>query len=166
MSSDNSTEIRSTISPEMRDRLHRLTESLLAYYGVTAPPVPVDLMLREPAGSLWQVETDQISSIIGHGLYRYAPRLAGARLLYRVISDSASARQAGFDAPWPASRREIKYFARCLLMPADWIHALSEPERAPEAISERFQVTPFDAVVRLAELGLPVPDGTKIDFDE
>jgi len=31
---------------------------------------------------------------------------------------------------------------------------------------ERFQVTPYDAVIRLAELGLPVPDGTNLDLQD
>lgn len=166
MSSARASEPHPAISPETRERLQRLAALLLAQYGVASPPVPIEQMLREPANRLWHAEADHVSAIIGHGLYRYAPRAAEARLLYRVISDSASARRAGFDAPWPASRREIKYFARCLLMPEDWIRALPEAERVPDTISERFQVTPFDAVIRLAELGLPVPDGTKIDFDE
>jgi hypothetical protein len=86
-------------------------------------------------------------------------------LLYRHISDSTVARAAGFDAPWPAARREVKYFARCLLMPEDWIRALPEADRTPDAISEKFQVTPFDALIRLAELSLPVPDGSHIEPD-
>lgn len=166
MSSARASQPHPAISSETRERLQRLAALLLAHYGVASPPVPIDQMLREPPDRLWHVEADRVSAIIGHGLYRYAPRAAEARLLYRVISDSAPARRAGFDAPWPASRREIKYFTRCLLMPEDWIRALPEAQRAPEAISEQFQVTPFDAVIRLAELGLPVPDGTSIDLDE
>jgi hypothetical protein len=153
------------VSPDTRVRIHLLAQRLLERYGVTAPPVPIDELLRQPISNLWDTNPEKVSSIIGHGLYRYAPRLAQARLLYRYISDSAAARAAGFDAPWPAARREVKYFARCLLMPEDWIRALSEADRTPDTISEKFQVTPFDALIRLAELGLPVPDGSHIQPD-
>ncbi|MBI5564206.1 MAG: ImmA/IrrE family metallo-endopeptidase [Chloroflexi bacterium] len=157
----------STVSTPLdtRARIHQLTQRLLDHYRVTLPPVPIDEMLRQPVSNLWDTNPEKVSSIIGHGLYRYAPRLAAARLLYRYISDSAGARAAGFDAPWPAARREVKYFARCLLMPEDWIRALPEADRTPDVISEKFQVTSFDALIRLAELGLPVPDGAHIDPD-
>ena len=159
--------VDSTISapPETRARIHLLAQRLLDHYRVSTPPVPIDDILRHPVLNLWDTNPEKVSSIIGHGLYRYAPRLAAARLLYRHISDSTVARAAGFDAPWPAARREVKYFARCLLMPEDWIRALPEADRTPDAISEKFQVTPFDALIRLAELGLPVPDGSQIDLD-
>jgi len=49
-------------------------------------------------------------------------------------------------------------FARCLLTPEAWVRALPESERHPDRLSERFQVPPFDAVTRLAELGLPISD--------
>jgi len=160
-------DVDSTLSAptETRARIHRLVQRLLERYGVTTPPVPIDEMLRRPVLNLWDTNPEKVSTIIGHGLYRYAPRSAQARLLYRSISDSAAARAAGFDAPWPANRREVKYFARCLLMPDDWIRDLPEADRTPDTISEQFQVTPFDALIRLAELGLPVPDGSHIEPD-
>ncbi len=156
----------SAIPPETRARINRLVNALLERYQVTAPPVPIDRMLRQPLDGLWEPHPSQISFILGHGIYRYAPRLAEARLLYRMLSDSVPARQAGFDTPWPVSRRAIKYFARCLLMPDDWIRALPQPERTPDAVSEIFQVTSYDAIIRLAELGLPVPADVAIPSDE
>ena len=165
MSSQTDSDPTAPTSPDTRARIHLLAQRLLEHYQVTAPPVPVDDMLRHPVLDLWDSNPEQVSSIIGHGLYRYAPRSAAARLLYRYISDSAAARAAGFDAPWPAARREVKYFARCLLMPEDWIRAVPEVDRTPDTISEQFQVTPFDALIRLAELGLPVPDGSHIEPD-
>ena len=82
--------------------------------------------------------------------------------MYRLICENPDARRVGLDAPWPASRREVKYFARCLLMPEAWIRQLPEVDRTPDAISERFQVTSFDALIRLAELGYAVPDSPAI----
>jgi len=165
MSSQSDTGSTEPTPLDTRARIHLLAQRLLDHYQITAPPVPIDDLLRNPILNLWESNPEKVSAIIGHGLYRYAPRLAEARLLYRYISDSDAARAAGFDAPWPAARREVKYFARCLLMPEDWIRAMPDADRTPDTISEQFQVTPFDALIRLAELGLPVPDGSHIDLD-
>ena len=144
----------------MREQIEQLAYALLERYRVTQPPVPIERMLTEPELDLWHVDPAELSSTIGHGLYRFAPRMAQARLLYRAISDSDAAREHGFSVPWPASRHEIKYFARCLLMPERWIRALSDGRRQPDLIGETFQVPSFDAITRLAELGLDVPDAS------
>jgi hypothetical protein len=156
----------SAIPPETRARINRLVNALLERYHITEPPVPIEHMLKQPADGLWEPHPSQISFILGHGIYRYAPRLAEARLLYRMLSDSPTAREGGLDTPWPVSRRAIKYFARCLLMPEEWIRALPQPDRTPDAVSEIFQVTTYDAIIRLAELGLPVPADVAIPSDE
>lgn len=151
-------EFSSAIPAEARARIEKLANSLLERYKVSAPPVPIDQILKDPLLDLWDVDPTQVSSSFGHGLFRHAPRLASARLLYRAISESAAARQAGLDAPWPASRREVKYFARCVLMPEAWIRRLADADRLIDSIADKFQVPPFDVIVRLGELGLPVPD--------
>jgi hypothetical protein len=158
--------LASAIPPETRARIGRLVNALLERYHITEPPVPIERMLKQPLAGLWEPHPSQISFILGHGIYRYAPRLAEARLLYRMLSDSPSAREGGLDTPWPVSRRAIKYFARCLLMPEDWLRALPQPDRTPDAVSEIFQVTTYDAIIRLAELGLPVPADVTIPSDD
>jgi hypothetical protein len=166
MDSTPNAEPASALPPETRARINRLVNALLERYQVTEPPVPIEHMLNNPLAGLWEAQSDQISFIMGHGLYRYAPRLAEARLLYRLLSDSPATRDSGLDAPWPVSRRAIKYFARCLLMPEDWIRALPQSDRTPDAVSEIFQVTTYDAIIRLAGLGLAVPADVVIPADE
>src|SRR5512142_465942 len=136
MDSTANAETTSAIPPETRARINRLVTTLLERYQVSAPPVPIERMLKQPLDGLWEAHPSQISFIMGHGIYRYAPRLAEARLLYRMLADSVSARQGGLDTPWPASRRAIKYFARCLLMPEEWIRALPPTDRIPDTIGE------------------------------
>jgi len=150
----------SAIPADMRARIEKLASALLDRYKVTAPPVPIDRMLKDPLLDLWDADPAQLSSSFGHGIFRHAPRLASARLLYRAISESAEARKTGLDAPWPASRREVKYFARCVLMPEAWIRSLPEQARVIDTIAEKFQVPPFDVIVRLGELGIHVPDAS------
>jgi len=166
MDSTRSAEPTSAIPPETRARINRLATTLLERYQITAPPVPIERILRQPLDDLWEAHPSQISFILGHGIYRYAPRLAEARLLYRMLADNSAAREAGLDTPWPVSRRAIKYFARCLLMPEGWIRALPEPDRTPDIASEIFQVTTYDVIIRLAELGLPMPADVDIPSDE
>ena len=149
----------------MRQQIEQLARTLLEQYHVDRPPVPVERMLAEPSLDLWDADPTAMSTTIGHGLYRFAPRMAQARLLYRAICDSESARTHGLNVPWPASRHEIKYFARCLLMPKTWVYELSISDRVPDVLGEKFQVPTFDAVTRLAELGLPIPDASIVDPD-
>ncbi len=130
MTSNDRLENESAIPPQTRLLIHRLAAVLLDRYQVHVPPVPIERMLADPLLELLETNPRQISWSVGHGIYRYSPRMAQTRLLYRTLSDSSAARQAGLDAPWPASRREVKYFARCLLMPEDWIRALSEADRS------------------------------------
>jgi hypothetical protein len=156
----------SPIPLEIRMRIHRLADALLERYNVSGPPVPVERMLTDPLLDLWKTDPTQMSAIMGHGMFRYAPRLAQARLLYRTISESDAARSQGLDAPWPVTRREVKYFSRYLLMPAAWVRRLPETDQTPERIGEIFQVPTFDAIVRVGELGLPVPGGGPAPTDE
>ena len=166
MTSNTRPENEPVISPQTRLLIHRLAAVLLDRYQVHAPPVPIERMLTDPLLELCETNPRKISSGVGHGLYRYSSRMAQARLLYRTLSDSSAAREAGLDAPWPASRREVKYFSRCLLMPEDWICALPETDRVPEIIGEKFQVPDFEAIIRLTELDLAVPGGEPIDPDQ
>lgn len=157
--------LQSSIPQEVRQQIEQLARNLLERYNVQGPPTPIERMLQEPTLDLWSVDPSELSATIGHGLYRFAPRMAQARLLYRAICDSETARLHGWNVPWPASRHEIKYFARNLLMPADWVLAVPEEQRTPDNVGLIFQVPTFDAVTRLAELGLPIPDGARTDAD-
>ena len=93
-------EANSAISPDMRTHLDQLADLLLERSSITAPFVPVHLMLKQPLDQLWDTPYDQISFSSGYG------------------------------------------------------------------IGEKFQVPSQAAIVRLAELGLPIPVDVVIDPDE
>lgn len=149
----------STASAEaVRLNLSRLAEALLRYYSVTEPPVPIERMLKEPPAGLAAIDSNQVSYIMEHGLYRYEPRLAMARLLYREIANSATAMKAlGVNVPSSISYADVRFFARCLLMPSGWITTLSQQGLSIEQISIYLQVPPDAVITRLAELELPTP---------
>ncbi len=137
--------------------LARLAEALLRYYDVHAPPVPIERMLQKPPTGI-SIDFNQISFIMEHGLYRYEPRMAMARLLYREIAHSLTAQEAlGVRAPQFVSPAEVKFFARCLLMPPGWLKVLAEQGLSLEQISGQLQVPSDAVIIRLTELGLPVP---------
>ncbi len=137
----------------------RLAKALLQHYDVAEPPVPVEQMLQEPPAGLDGVDPSQISTIVEHGLYSYEPRLAMARLLYRVIARSMTAKETlGVDVSLSVSYADVKSFARYLLMPALWIRRLAELDLSVDEMSAYLQVPSYAVVTRLAELGLPVPD--------
>jgi hypothetical protein len=143
---------------DSRPALATLAEKLCEHSGVTEPPVPIEQMLEEPPPGLDKLDLDQISSVMEHGLYSHAPRLAMARLLCREIARSKTARALlGVDVPIK-SYEAIKYFARCLLMPSHWIRQLSEQGLSIEQISTYLQAPSYAVVTRLAELDLPIPD--------
>ena len=156
---------QSSLPDEVRNQIEGLAQRLLEEYRVRQPPVPVEKMLQEPSLDLWNVDPAELSATIGHGLYRFAPRMAQARLLYRAICDSDAARRHGLNVPWPPSRHEIKYFSRNLLMPGEWVRALPAEQRTPDNVGLIFQVPTFDAVTRLGELGLPIPGSAVSDAD-
>ncbi len=144
---------------DTRSALIRLAESLLRYYDVAAPPVPVEQMLKEPPAGLTVIDLTLISSVMEHGLFSHEPRMAMARLLCREIAQSAAAKEIlGVDVSPSISYAEMKFFARRLLMPAPWLHELVEQGLSIDQLSEHLQVPAYAVVTRLAEIGLTLRD--------
>ena len=142
----------------IRSDMACLAEALLRYYNVARPPVPVEQMLQEPPAGLAGIDSSKISSTMEHGMYYHAPRLAMARLLCReIVRSEAAMEMLGIDVS-PLSHTDVKFFARCLLMPPHWVRRLVEQGLSVEQIGVYLQVPSYAVVTRLAELGLPIPD--------
>jgi hypothetical protein len=151
MSSENITEA-------IRPNLTYLANALLQYYKATQPPTPIEQMIKKPPAGLGKLDLDKVSNVTEHGMYNYAPRLAMARLLCREIThNEAIMKRFGVDVS-AANYADIKFFARCLLMPSRWVYELSKQELSIEQISARLQVPSYALVTRLVELGLPLPN--------
>jgi hypothetical protein len=146
------------VTEGIRPNLTYLANALLQYYNVTRPPTPIERMAKKPPAGLQELDLDKISNIVEHGMYNYAPRLAIARLLCREITRSEIT-QERFDVDLStATYADVKFFARCLLMPSRWVYELSRQGLSIEAISTRLQVPSYALVTRLVELGLPIPN--------
>lgn len=151
------------MSTEQKDQatrasLTRMADALLEYYRVSEPPVPVEQMLDEPPQGVGPIDPSKVSVILEHGLYSYEPRLAMARLLCREIVRKEWLKDSSGMDRQSLSYAHLKYFARCLLMPADWIRALREQGLSVAQMSEYLQVPSHAVVTRLAELSLSVPE--------
>ena len=115
-------------------------------------------MLKEPPAGLTAIDSNQVSYVMEHGLYRYAPRLAMARLLYREIANSATAMEVlGVKVSPSIFYADMRLFARYLLMPADWITTVYQQGLSVEQISAYLQAPPDAVITRLAELELHIP---------
>jgi hypothetical protein len=142
----------------IRPNLVYLANALLQYYNVTRPPTPVERMVEEPPVGLSKLDLDKISDVMEHGLYNYAPRLAMAHFLCREIAHSQITKKR-FDVDVSAATHsDIKFFARCLMMPSRWVYRLARQGLSVEQISTQLQTPSYAVVTRLVELGLPLPD--------
>ncbi|MBN1810704.1 MAG: hypothetical protein JXA14_02595 [Anaerolineae bacterium] len=142
----------------IRPNLVYLANALLQYYNVTHPPTPIERMVEEPPVGLSKLDLDKISDVMEHGLYNYAPRLAMAHLLCREIAHSKISKKR-FDVDVSAATHaDVKFFARCLMMPSRWVYRLARQRLSVEQISTQLQTPSYAVVTRLVELGLPLPD--------
>lgn len=142
----------------IRADLVYLANALLQYYSVTQPPTPIEQMLEEPPVGLRKLDLDKISDTMEHGLYNYAPRLAMAHLLCREIAHSEISKKR-FDVDVSAATHaDVKFFARCLMMPSRWVYRLAKQGLSIEQISTHLQTPSYAVVTRLVELGLPLPN--------
>jgi hypothetical protein len=146
----------------IRPNLIYLANELLQHYDVAGPPVPIEQMVKKPPAGVGELDLDNISDIMEHGMYNHAPRLAMARLLCReVVRNKTATKRFGVDVS-AATYADIKFFARCLLMPSRWVYRLARQGLSIEQISDHLQVPSYDVVTRLVELDLPLPNTEQI----
>ena len=146
--------ISENVTEAIRPNLTYLANALLQYYNATNPPTPIEQMVEKPPAGIGKLDLDKISNVTEHGMYNYAPRLAMARLLCREITHSETIKERfGVDIS-AATYADIKFFARCLLMPSRWVYELSRQRLSIEQISTQLQVPSYALVTRLVELGL------------
>ena len=138
--------------------LTALAESILTYYQVDEPPVPIERMLQAPPQGMSPIDTTQISFTIGHGLYKYEPRLAMGRLLCREIARNLDVQHTVNVNITSLAYTDLRFFARTLLMPLSWLEAITRKRTTLEEISQTLQVPLYAVVTRLAELDLPIPN--------
>jgi hypothetical protein len=126
---------------------------ILKLYDVTAPPIPVEMMLHRPKNNLWEAtDPNEMTNSAGLRQSRHSLRMSVARLLVRSICASDWGSQHHLTA-FGQDREALRVFARALLMPRNLLEQISEGVRTPPVIGMRFQVPDEDAQLRLLDLG-------------
>lgn len=133
-------------------RLEAVVQELLTIYEVSAPPIPVEMILQSPRDGMWdELDITQISGSFLQVGVGYSVRMPMARVLARHITRSEwgitrSVNQLVADEP------TLHAFARILVMPAQMVMELKEDARTPDLLAAHFEVPVDDARLRLQDL--------------
>jgi hypothetical protein len=139
-----------TLSKQVRARITRLANQIVAQYHLKEPPVPIETILSNPPGELEKVDITDLSLVFGAGEHRHEYRLGLGRLLYREIC-----RAELEDPPMPYTGEAARAFARELLAPAMWLMpAAQRPGVTLSELGDVFQLPEYTLASRLVELGL------------
>lgn len=136
---------------EMLERIESVVEEMLVAFDVDQPPIPVELMLRNPPDGMWDgFDLTELSATFLTLSDRFAPRMSVVRLLARnIVRSEWGIERELHDVLDDADL--LRYFARAIVMPRSMLDTLEN--RIPAAISARFEVPEQDAEIRLKELG-------------
>jgi hypothetical protein len=135
---------------------------LLSAFDVTAPPVPVEVMLQRPKAGMWkEVNLSELSAAFINIRQRYSPRMSIARLLVRYICRSEWGQARHLDSLL-GNDAAIRAFARALLVPRTLLLSGTTAHRDPAVLSVRYEIPEDDVRLRLVDLGyLPAQDPEK-----
>lgn len=134
------------------EQLEALAQELCDTFEIYAPPVPVELMLRQPKENMWdEVDPSQLSGTFMNLSERFSPRMSLARLLVRHITMSEWGKQHNLPAVI-VDKESINNFARKILMPREMVEGLTASMRNPTTMSTHFEVPESDAEERLLEM--------------
>ena len=135
------------------EKLEKIALELITSYDITAPPVPIESMLKYPKDDMWkQVDVNQLSGSFISVKNRYSPRMSLARLLVRHVATSDWGKERQLQQLLIQDENYIYAFARMLVMPASMISALTTASRNPTMISMKFEVPEDDARQRMLDL--------------
>jgi hypothetical protein len=142
------------LSDDRRAKLDEAAIVFLTLHNVEQPPVPIEEILRNPVAGMWQPDLVDLSHQSFDATERYSVRPTIARVVARYVGETHWAHERGLAGDAGFTADEVRYFARALLMPKEWIGALPASERTPASVRLRFSVPIADATERLAEIEL------------
>jgi hypothetical protein len=140
------------MTDEQTQQLEAIAAEVMRLFHVTAPPVPLESMLQQPPGDLWErVDLSQLTGNFWSIKDPYAPRMSLARLLARHIISSSWGEEHQL-GDLIKSEQDVRAFARMLIMPVGMIQVMSAGARNAVAMSINFEVPEEDAQKRLIEV--------------
>lgn len=133
--------------------LEAIAVELLELYEVDKPPIPIEMMLRNPKNDMWKkVDINQLSGTFLSVRDQFSPRMSLTRLLVRHITNSDWGKERKLHQIFIEDEDLLRAFARMLIMPAPMMEELSSGARNPIAVGLKFEVPEDDARIRLSEL--------------
>jgi len=127
-----------------RKKLEEMAVQMLEGYGVTAPPVPIEAIVRGlPLQRAQEVATVSVQD-----------RLSLAERLIEKVGHSFWALERGYCGPEGFEPLCIVYAARALLLPRPWVLEMPQRLQRPWALAHRYQVAESVGVSRLQDLEL------------
>jgi len=134
------------------DALEEITTELINTFEITSPPVPVEVMLKEPLEGMWEeVDINKLSGTFLKIKDVHSPRMSLARLLARHIVYSDWGKERNLLTLVP-DEDAIHTFARMLIMPRNLLDKMQNNARTPVSVSMQFEVPEEDARIRLQEI--------------
>jgi hypothetical protein len=127
-----------------RDRLEDMVAQMLESYGVTAPPVPIEAIVR----GLPLHRAQDVASASPQ------ERLGLAKRLIEKVGHSFWALERGYCGPEGFEPARIEYAARALLLPRAWILGMPRRLQRTWALSHRYGVSELVSASRLQDLEL------------
>ncbi len=131
--------------------IEEVASQVIATFGFTSPPIPIEAMLQHPVDGMWDVvDVTQISS----GFFRpndaHSPRMSLARLLVLHIlrSEWGETHQL---STLLNSKEKTHAFARMLIMPAVLLSKIPTASLNVEILTKLFEVPAEEARKRLEE---------------
>lgn len=134
-----------------------IIDELLGHYTIDSPPVPVELILQNPARDMWdEVDLSRLPKALAGDPRPFALRLFLAQLLARMLCESVWGRERGLPGPGEPDKA-LAPLARALLMPRSLLAALPASALNPKMVHSMFQVPLEEARRRLIEVDVLVP---------
>ena len=127
-----------------RDILEEMVAQMLEGYGVTAPPVPIEAIVR----GLPMHRAQDVA------LASAQERLGLAKRLIEKVGHSFWALERGYCGPEGFELPHIEYAARALLLPRTWILEMPQRLQRAWALSHRYEVSEQVGMSRLHDLEL------------
>lgn len=135
-----------------KHQLEAISQEICDVFDIYAPPVPIELMLRQPKENMWQeVDVTQLSGSFLSIKERFSPRMSLARLLVRHIATSDWGKERDIHIVLD-DEDLLNSFARMLLMPSEMVEGLTNSMRNPKTMSNHFEVPESEAQERLLDL--------------
>lgn len=126
-------------------------DALVTLFGITEPPVAIEMMMNNPRPGLWtHTDFSQLTFSFAIRGDRHAPRISMARMIVRLLIDTEFGRKHRLSELIGISPERITEMARLVLVPDTLLSHLPPSEHNAIAVAMTFMIPEDDAEARLS----------------